>query len=281
MPSQKTWFLPPDFTFLENGLLRLGTVIPSPRNPSLILLDPDTYATTTPPIDLPTIQTSVQKSQSHSNDKSRSFGGELWSNFLALASASVNADFERINGVEYGTVDHEVVSFSRPITNEALATIIAQPSVQDHMTSGLFGRSQPVYIISGLRITMAPMSVSTSKGSTRSAGISGSAPIPSGVPVELGAGIHGGLEEDQKHSYETAARIIFAYRVNVIREKRQAGPESQIFSHRTAFMTGGDEEIEMEEANFDPLEMEDLLENEDFRFSEHAMEDGDLCVSFS
>ena len=283
MGPKKTWFLPPDFTFLENGLIKLGTVIAHPKHPTLVLLGPDEISTTTPPIKLPPVQVLVEPNHIHTDNRNNSIGGEIWGKFVELASVSLKLDTEWGKEIQYGVVDHEVHSFVRPFTRDTLAAIVAQPSVRKHMDDGLWGK-QPVYIVSGLRITKTAMSVTNGQGTTHGGRIGGSGPVPAGVmPVELGVGLQGEMRRDKVHSYEAAPRIIFAYRLSVIRQRRDREIESEIFSHKTAFMTGGieeEEEEEMEIADIDMLELKDDLEDEDEAFSEHSVGNMDVCISF-
>lgn len=52
--------------------------------------------------------------------------------------------------------------------------------------------------------------------------------------------------------YETAPGIVSAYRLHMVREKRDGGAESELFSHRTAFYSGEAEDSDDD----DNMEME-------------------------
>ncbi|KAL3481492.1 hypothetical protein BJX99DRAFT_218426 [Aspergillus californicus] len=283
MAPKKTWFLPPDFTFLENGPIRLGTIIPHPKHPTLALLDPDEISTMTPPVELPSVQVLVESNHSHTDSRGNAIGGEIWARFVELASASLKLDIEWRKDMQYGVVDHEVHSFVRPFTRDTLAAIATHPSVRKHMDGGLWGK-QPVYIVSGLRITKTAMSVTEGRGTTRGGGIGVSGPVPAGaMPVEIGVGLHGEMRRDKVDSYETAPGIIFAYRLHCIRQKRDGDVESEMFSHKTTFMTGGvdgDEVVEIEIADVDMLELKDDLEDYGGGFTEYEVGDTDMCISF-
>lgn len=130
------------------------------------------------------------------------------------------------------------------------------------------------------------MTVTAEKGYTRDGGIQGSGPVAAagGVPVELGAGIHGQAKKDNVGSYGTAPSIVFAYRLNVIRQKMDGDVESEMFSSRTGFMTGGvsgAQQVEMELAEVLPQDLEIDIEDDDLRFTEHKVGDQDVCVSFA
>ncbi|KAH6982560.1 hypothetical protein EDB80DRAFT_863925 [Ilyonectria destructans] len=125
------------------------------------------------------------------------------------------------------------------------------------------------------------MAVTVEKGYTRGGGVEGSGPPAGTVPVEAGADVHGERKKDNIDSWVTAPGIIFAYRLNVIREKKGENRESEIFSHRTSFMTGiGDEEVEME---IGEVLLEELLEDPEEDYSdlaEHRIGKEDTCISF-
>ncbi|PLB39765.1 uncharacterized protein BDW47DRAFT_124101 [Aspergillus candidus] len=280
MSPKKTWFLPPDFTFLENGHLKLGTVLAHPKDPTRVLLHSDSISAITPSICLPSTQVLVEPNHGHIDSGSTSVGGKLWANFVQLASASISLDLEWRKSVEYGAVDHEVHVFNREFTNDALSAIVAQPDVKSFIDSGLWGKRR-IYIVSGLRITTTSMKVMTGRGTARGVGVGGSAPI-GGLPVEVGVDLHQGIARDKMDSYETDQRVIFAYRLSVIKPKKKGGAEPGIlFSHRTAFMNGGvdDEKVEMEVADIDMQELRDDPGEEGFNFVEHAVGDDDVLIT--
>lgn len=245
----QTWFLPPDFTFLPDGELSLGTIIPHPGRPTVALasLDPNTH----PHIALPNVTTVVEPNHTHSRSSNRSIGFELFAKFLDLASASGTTDISRDKNKSFGAVDHEVRSFGRALSEDALRGILALPRVKRHMNGGRFGK-RPVYIISGLRVARDSFQVTNAVGSAASVELAASEAIPAGpVPLEVGGAVSGSRGNEVTDGYETAPGIVFAYRLHVIREKRDGGVESELFSHRTAFFSG-----EGEDSDDGDLEME-------------------------
>lgn len=118
------------------------------------------------------------------------------------------------------------------------------------------------------------------KGYTRGGGVAGGGGVAAMIPAEVGVDIHGERKKDNSDSWETAPGIIFAYRLNVIREKKGENRESEIFSHRASFMTGiGDEEVEMEVGE---VLIEDLLEDPEEDYSDLVLHNigQDTCISF-
>ncbi|EJT80142.1 hypothetical protein GGTG_00146 [Gaeumannomyces tritici R3-111a-1] len=118
--TSKTWFLPPDFTFLPDGQIALGNVIPDPRRPTATLASLASH----PTIVLPTAQSIAEKNRSFTVEKSRSFGPKLLALFLDFAGANGKTDLSR----------HKSQSFWRRGPR-----------------AGRFG-PRHVYVISGLRL---------------------------------------------------------------------------------------------------------------------------------
>ncbi|KAM0260058.1 hypothetical protein ACHAQJ_002982 [Trichoderma viride] len=275
--AAKTWFLPPGTTFTPDGIIRLGTVLKDFKRPTLVLLEPD--ADTDPKVNLPPVEILLEKSHVHSRNLSSSVGGELWAKFLDLASASMRLELESRDKLEYSSVDHEVHQFKRSLTPEALKAIVSQPAVRQHMDSGLFGK-RSVYIVSGLRVVKTGMTVTADKGYTRGGGVGGSGPPAGTVPVEIGADVHGERKRDNSDSWETASGIIFAYRLTIIREKRGEERESEIFSHRTSFMSGiGDEDVEMEMGEVQLEDLEEDFEDDYPELKQHNVGE-DIVITF-
>lgn len=81
------------------------------------------------------------------------------------------------------------------------------------------------------------ISVTKECGSKFSAEVSGSGlPANGPVPVEVGGSVGGQRERTVTDSYDMAPGIVFDFRCHVIRPKR-AGLETELFSHKGAFLT--------------------------------------------
>jgi hypothetical protein len=257
----QTWFLPPDFTSLPDGEFSLGTIIPHPSRPTLALasLDPTSH----PEIALPSVAIVVEPNHTHSRGSSRSIGFELFAKFLDLASVSGATDISRYKSKSFGAADHEVRSFGRALSEDALQGILALPRVKKHINGGRFGR-RPVYIISGLRVARDSFQVTNGVGSAVSMELAASGAVPAGpVPLEAGGAVSGSHERDATDGYETAPGIVFAYRLHVIREKRDGTVESELFSHRTAFFSGEGEDSDDENLEMECVDATAKVVNED------------------
>ncbi|KAM0479936.1 hypothetical protein ACHAPX_004514 [Trichoderma viride] len=244
----KSWLLCPDFTFLPEGQIVLGRIIPNPRQPTVTLASLADY----PTIDLPEVNTIVEKNRSFLNEKNRSFGAKLFAKFLDISNANVGMSLYNSENQSFGAVDHEVRAFNGAFTPEALKAIVVLDSVKKHIDGGRFGKRY-VYIITGLRVAQQSFTVTDEKGNKTAAFAEPSVPIPTGaVPAAVGANITNETKHETKKSYKTAPGIVFAYRLHVIRCK-DAGEEGELFSDRTAFFSGEaedeDGEIEIVEVN--------------------------------
>lgn len=272
-----TWFLPPDFNFLPDGELRLGTIIKHPDRPTLALasLGPET-----PGISLPDITTLLETDHTHSTGSSRATGTNLFAKALELASVSGSVALSRHKNLSFGGVDHEVRFFSLPPSPEALASILQLPGVKKYVESGPLGRirRRPVYIISGLRVLKGSLTVTNTKGTdVEVAGEAGVSAMAMGVPVplEVGAGVSTAKGRQQSHEYTTAPGIVFAYRLHVIRP-RGDGAESEMLSAKTAFLTGDgdDSEDEMEAGEVTG----DVIDDEGLDVERHTVDEEELVI---
>lgn len=276
--TSKTWFLPPDFTFLPDGQIALGSVIPEPSRPTVTLASLVDY----PAIPLPETKTLIEKGHSYSGGKSRSAGLDFFAKVLDLASATAKTNVSRFKNKSFSTTDHEVRMYSGSFAPSALKAIVALDNVKRHMDSGRWGK-RCVYIISGLRVTPQSFTVTEETGKNFEASLGGSGPVPAGVaPVELGGNILGSREDKRTGGYETAPGIVFAYRLHVIRPKGTGDEEVELFSDRTAFCSG---EAEEEEEEMEIMEANDAALRDDLDVREDGYEilgggDGHSLVVF-
>jgi hypothetical protein len=241
--TNKTWFLPPGFTFLPDGQIALGSIIPHPRQPTVTLASLDDY----PDIALPEVKSIVEKNLSFSEKKSRSFGLKLFAKFLDIANTEMN--MSRYKSTSFSTVDHEVRAYNGAFALETLKAIVALDNVKKHINTGRFGK-RCVYIISGLRVAQQSFKVINEQANKTATSLGVSGPMPSGTALAvLGANAAFTMDYNTNNSYETAPGIVFAYQVHVIRPK-DTGEEDELFSDRTAFFSGeaDDEEVEELEA---------------------------------
>ncbi|GAW22613.1 hypothetical protein ANO14919_121550 [Xylariales sp. No.14919] len=247
--TSKTWFLPPDFTFLPDGQIALGRVIPEPQRPTITLAS----LTDHPTIALPEVRSIIEKNHSFSAEKDRSFGLGLFAKFLDIANVNDKVDESWHKSKSFSAVDHVVQAYNGGFTSPTLKAIVALEGVKRHVNSGRFGKRN-VYVISGLRVAQQSFTVTDEVSKTTAISLEGSGPVAGGTtPVELGGNVAGSRSETKKDGYETAPGIVFAYRLHVIRHKRKS-EEGELFSDTAAFFSGepegeDEEEIETVEVN--------------------------------
>jgi len=148
-------FLPPDFTFLPDGEIALGRVIPDPHRPTVTLASlgpPDHPSIVLPPT------ASLIENRAFSADKSRSFGVELLAKVIELASANAKTDISWYRNKSFSAVDHEVRTYNGPFAAESLHAVTQIDAVKKHMSSGIYGK-RAVYIITGLRVAKESITI--------------------------------------------------------------------------------------------------------------------------
>jgi hypothetical protein len=94
--------------------------------------------------------------------------------------------------------------------------------------------------------------------------------------------LSGAKEDKSNRSYQTAPGIVFAYRLHVIRPKGEGNAEGEVFSDRTAFLTGEageDDDDEVEQMELVAVDAEtarnDLDMDSDAFSDEQKLEEGD------
>lgn len=282
--TQQTWFLPPDFTFLPDGELSLGTIVKNPKRPTLRLaaVGPNSPLIEIP---LPDVQSLVEKGHCHSRTNNASICSKIFDRFIELASSATAVLWSRYKSTTFGGVDLETRTFSKAISSEAFNAIVGLEQVKKYMNRGILGK-RPVYIITGLRIARESFSVAYEARSRTETSLAVNASAPTGpIPLEIGANIS--QDMSRRGEYQTAVGVVFAYRLHVIRERRSGDVETELFGHRAAFMTGerNDEGKSIKEMVVDEVTAAVLREDlgiepdfEEFTIAEEAQDE--ICIIF-
>ena len=186
----------------------------------------------------------------------------LWTRFLQFIPASVSSSSHQASARDFGKVDHEIVQFAHEFSAATLAALVGLPRVRKYIDSGFLAR-KPVFVITGVRIARTSFAVSDVARSGR--GVSGKAGVSVGEALGGGVGVGYAGEErsgdEIEHLYETAPGMVFAYRVHVVRVKGDGEVTEELFSHKSAFMTGGAEEgEELECVEVTPQVLRETLE---------------------
>ncbi|EHK21511.1 uncharacterized protein TRIVIDRAFT_222955 [Trichoderma virens Gv29-8] len=281
--AQKIWFFPPSFNFLPDGEVSLGSIIPHPSRPTLSLASLDSESH--PEIALPKINTFTESDHLHSQNKSTSLTTQTFLKLVSLALQVGNVHASRFTKTTYGSIDLETRAFGSGMSEDTLKAIVGLARVKKHIDGGMFGK-RPVYIISGLRIAKDSFQVTSESGSTNStsAGVSTST-VTGPPPVTGGGNVTSNREQGKNDSYKSAPGVVFAYRLHVIRVKGDGDIEAELFSHRTAFLTGeGEDEDSEEEWEYGEVSKNVLLEDLEIDpdFNEYSMgEEGqESCIAF-
>ncbi|KAJ1322982.1 hypothetical protein MN608_11836 [Microdochium nivale] len=283
--TQRTWFLPPHFAFMPEGDLALGTVIAHPSRPTRILATLN--AEHHPDIVLPEVQSILEENHQHSKSRGLSLGGSFLAKITDLASASAEGSISRSNVKSLGNVDLEVRTFKTSLSAVTLQKIVNLKSVKKHRKQSLLG-NRAFYIITGLRVAKDSFEVLYEKKSEYSASGGASGPAPATpTPVELEGKATAKIDRGEVDEYTAAPGVVYAYQVHVVRAKKDDDATTELFGHRTAFLTGEGADDEEDE---EPCEMEyvevnaSVLESDQelvVPFSEHKMDSGEeACISF-
>ncbi|KAL6690226.1 hypothetical protein J3F84DRAFT_353538 [Trichoderma pleuroticola] len=243
--KQNVWFYPPGFNFLPDGEISLGSILAYPDRPALSLASLNSASH--PEIVLPRIDTMTEPDHRHSQSHSRSVIAQVYFKFLDLFGAHGNVNTSRFTNIAYGSADLEARVFGGPMSQDTLDAIVGLDRVREHIDGGRFG-TRPVYIISGLRVARGSFQVTSGSELTNSASVGVSTSTATG-PLTLSGGgdVAVNREQGKNDSYKTAPNVVFAYRLHVIRPKRNGNVEVELFSHRTAFLTGEGEDEDPEE----------------------------------
>lgn len=282
--AQKTWFFPPSFDFLPDGEVSLGAIIPHPRRPTLSLASLGSISH--PKIVLPKINTFTESDHNHSRSKSTSLAAQVFLKLVSLALEIGNVNASRFSKTTCGNVDLETRVFGSGMSDDALKAIVGLGQVKKHIDGGMFGK-RPIYIITGLRIAKDSFQVTSESKSTYSTSARVSTFMATEpLSVTGGSNVANTNEQSNKDSYKTAPGIVFAYRLHVIRTKRDGEVEAELFSHRTAFLTGEgeDEEEEEEEWEYGEVSAKVLLDDLEIDpdFDEYSIGEGEeSCIAFN
>ncbi|KAG7289736.1 hypothetical protein NEMBOFW57_006112 [Staphylotrichum longicolle] len=210
--SSKTWFLPPDFTFLPPPQPpRPRQHHPSPHRPTSTLASLASHPTIAPA--LPPVQTLTEKNLTFTASTTRSFGLTLLADVLALASAHARTKRARSYARSFSPADHEVRFYDGVFAPELVKEIVTLDAVKRHMESGgRFGRKRCVYLITGLRVATGSFTVTEERGKKTVVAVGGEGPPAAVVAggVSVGASVEGGREEGGRLEYETAPGVVFA-----------------------------------------------------------------------
>ncbi|KAL6786269.1 hypothetical protein J3E68DRAFT_447366 [Trichoderma sp. SZMC 28012] len=281
--GQKVWFYTPGFNFLPDGEISLGSIIAHPSRPTLSLASLNSASH--PEIVLPKVDTMTEPDHRHSQSQNTSLVSQAFLKFMNLALPVGSMNTYRTTNTAYGGVDLETRVFGGGMSKDTLKAIVGLNQVEKHIKGGVF-RKRPIYIISGLRIAKDSFQITDESGSIslKSARVSTSAATGPLLP-SVGGNIAVNSGKSKNDSYKTAPGVVFAYRLHVIRTKRDGDVETELFSHRTAFLTGeGDDEDAKEDWEHREVSKNVLLDDMEIDpdFDEYPLgeEEEECCIAF-
>ncbi|CAH0023171.1 unnamed protein product [Clonostachys rhizophaga] len=174
MSRKGIWFLPrvpgcaPDFTYTEDGPLRLGTILSSFDDPTSVLFSPATDEPE-PVIDwLPKDDVGTEKNHEHIiPNTSLSAGASVLTRFFGFGSASSEFEMKREYSLKLGKVDHRLVRFKHHLSQPIIQSILAQDSIKTYSNPNVFRQilPKPIYVVCGLRLAKGSFPVVEVKAS--------------------------------------------------------------------------------------------------------------------
>jgi len=263
----KTYFLAPSTDYPPNGLLALGNIILSPKQP----VPPLAPAPTAP---LPHVSSSKENfTWTHTHSKSVKLG--LWTKFVELLNLHASTDTLR-------TVQ-EVYSFARMDTTEFfpdesfVRDAMAAPAVIEYLARQRFRKS--VYMVVGIKV-VAGAQVRTVRQAEYGGGIGGSVylTLAGGLPFAVGADSEGRAGQQEEVGFTDRKEFVFAFRVRRVLV-RSSGRVEQNNHNRNALLAADDDEDKGDEPAFVIDGLEDVDETgEEFQLDGETVAEGEEKV---
>lgn len=236
---QPSFMLPPDFSFLPDKDIRLGSILPMARdtkrpNPR----QPLTAALTLTADDISTQEFTAWKWDS---DSSRSIGGGVFADLSIITGIGAGVEGSRsytrglaieCDRVVQTTFRPSQTSIAKAVSDQTVAAILkklVRPSV---------------YIITGVMVAHGA-NIEVRKGHSRSGGAHASADVTQvGVPVN--AGVKGDVSRDQNSTLVQAPKedFVLAYQLLRVRRKFNRSLDAVEENRWALFSDDGDDEGE-------------------------------------
>lgn len=202
--SRKTYFRMPDFDHPPNGLVQLGQIITSPRNP---------YQRLALPLPIPNIQTSRKKDYLEVIEKARRGEIGLWVQFLASivgAGGDVDANWAQENSdiLEFQELE---ACFFEPDDDYLQKSVHSSQKIKEHINKTP-GKS--LYMVTGLKIAHGARSIISNKhavGLDLKLGVD-AGPF-TGAPVQGGPTFKIMDARGEMFQFQGSSDFVFAYRL--------------------------------------------------------------------
>ncbi len=281
MAENPTYLLAPNFTFKPGGPIALGNIVADPFRPHRVLtaVDAATLAK-----DYPRVERFVERESRLSHDASRDASLAVWAQFLNSVGVSASGERGSTTSFEYAMETLETHYFVEDPGHEKIVACVKTPRVQAVMKAGGFGRSQPVYMVTGLKIATG-FSTTREKGrhSSSAAEVSCAVPTPAGQ-VSVGANASGSREFKDRYESKGGEDLVFAYQLLKIELKgwKNKAVTYDEFRHKAAYLSTDDDDDD----HYDESDGEDAAGGSDLEVtatpataSDLRGGDGDIAVS--
>lgn len=217
MAQQPTYLIAPNWTFRPHtGPIALGNIIADPFRPQRVL----TYLDATSLVErYPRIER-MTETHSMTRESKSNISVAIWTQFLQTASLRSSGERAASNLNEY-TMDslatEYFVSDPEPAEIEARVNV---PAVRRTMQSGSFRFTNPVYMVSGVKIAKNfGGKKESAKKIAASAEGGGSVPTVSG-DVAIGAKAAGSRNGEERDEWVIEGDVVIAYQLLIIELKR-------------------------------------------------------------
>src|SRR4051794_30113361 len=178
MAGNLTYLLAPNFTFKPGGPIALGSIVANPFRPHRVLTAVDAAALAK---DYPRVERFVEHESKLSRDTSQEGSLAMWAQFLGTVGFSAAGERNSTVSSEHAMDTLETRYFVEDPGHDEIVGRITVPRVQAVMKAGGFGRSHPVYMVTGLKIATGFSTVrEKSRHSAATAQASGAVPAPAG-----------------------------------------------------------------------------------------------------
>ena len=244
-----TYFLVPNLNFKANtGPIALGNIIADPFRPNRYLTAVSQDELTSR---YPHVEESVEEKPTISRDKENSTTVSIWAQFLQSVKVGPSGQHDTKMSMDFSMDSLTTRYFDRDPEADEIAARLSEPRVRRAMKADGLRPSEPIYMVTGLKIARGLVAKSTrSKGNSGGAELGGSVPTPAG---DVGLGTNFNVMKNQNFTYETTIPedIVFAYQLLQIRLKgwRNKNLTFDEFSHKAAFFSHQEDVMDDDDAS--------------------------------
>ncbi|KAK1755456.1 hypothetical protein QBC47DRAFT_189674 [Echria macrotheca] len=228
-----TWDTPPPPT----GLLRLGTLLMSPSDPTTPLSAGIPSAT---PSDFPPVFETRKTSVTYSTATRRSGTVALFASFLSIITgvgADIAVSHSSSSSLDFWFRELDTIEFE-PTLEFLQHAVATAPAAVEYATKSRFRKR--LYIVTGLKIARgAQMRTAGARANAVVAGINVDGTAVAGVPLGGGFKVSPGWGSDETGGFGGSDDFVFAFRVKKLRVSKDGAVLSQSHYTRGAMYEDG------------------------------------------